>query len=152
MQNCNVEKIKILYKPISISFKEITLLSEEEYIKNRELISLMRGFWWLRSPGYYKFNATYVRSDGILYDFDVNDDRGGVRPALKMQGRHDLIPGDKIRIAEYTFTVLHGDLVLCDTCIGTSMFDYESNNFETSVIRKYLYNWAEENGIVFEKS
>lgn len=147
IQNYNAKKVETTYKPISLSIKEVTLLSKEEYIKNRELISLMRGFWWLRSPGYYKFDATYVRSDGIFYDFDVNDDHGGVRPALKIQGRHDLIPGDKIRIAEYTFTVLHGDLVLCDTCIGTSMFDYESNDFKTSVIRKYLYDWAKKNGI-----
>ena len=134
-------------------FEEITLLSEDEYLENKELIPSSRDGWWLRSPGHYKRLAKFVDGDdGLVRDYGGLIWRPfGVRPILKIRGHHDLIPGDKLKISEYTFTVLHGDLMLCDTCIGTSMFDYTSNNFKTSVIRKYLYNWAEENNITFEK-
>ena len=41
-------------------------------------------WWWLRSSGYDGYYATYVRNDGHVYvlGIDVNNDGGGVRPAL----------------------------------------------------------------------
>lgn len=149
-QNYNAEKLEISYKLISLSFKEITLLSIEEYLKNTELIHPSKGVWWLRSPGRHQVNTAFVHMDGYL-DYRYVGQDSYVRPALKILNCHNLIPGDKIRISEHTFTVLHGNLALCDTCVGESIFDNKFNNFETSVIRKYLYNWAEENNITFEK-
>ena len=41
-------------------------------------------WWWLRSPGNNDNNAAYVNNDGTLNmnGNHVNNDRGGVRPAL----------------------------------------------------------------------
>ena len=40
------------------------------------------GCWWLRSPGYYQYNATYVDSDGSRDINNVHNDYVCVRPAL----------------------------------------------------------------------
>ena len=40
------------------------------------------GYWWLRSPGYIQDSAASVNTDGSLYDRNVNNDYGVVRPAL----------------------------------------------------------------------
>ena len=40
------------------------------------------GWWWLRSPGNNQNYATYVGSDGSLYDRNVNFDNAVVRPAM----------------------------------------------------------------------
>ncbi len=44
------------------------------------------GYWWLRSPGHYSYNAAYVRSSGDVRrgGDDVNYDGVGVRPALHL--------------------------------------------------------------------
>ena len=152
MENYNTEKLEISYKPINISFEEIMLLSKNEYLENKELISPSKSKWWLCSQGFLDHTVAVVNGwsgnvDTINYTMRYSL---SVRPVLKIRSHHNLIPGDKIKISEYTFTVLHRDLALCDTCIGKSIFDNNYNDFKTSYIRKYLYNWAEENEIVFE--
>lgn len=152
--NYNVEKIEISYKPLNLSFKEITLLSEDEYLGNKKLIPLSTGFWWLRSHGIRSKLAAFVNGESgdvnVLGDYVLKE--LGVRPALRMLDCHDLIPGDKIRISGYVFTILDGNLALCDTYIGERLFDCDYNDFETSYIRRYLYVWAKEKNITFEKS
>ena len=41
-------------------------------------------YWWLRSPGYRSDHASYVISDGSVYNYGINVDEsdGAVRPAL----------------------------------------------------------------------
>ena len=144
---------KLVYQPIDIRDYTVTLLSKEEYLKNKEFIPLLKDAWWLCSQGPYDSRAMYVDGgSGDIYDFGSHVRRIlGMRPALKIQDCHNLVPGDKIRISGYVFTILHENLAICDTCICRSIFDYESNNFETSYIRSYLYNWAKENNITFKK-
>ena len=55
--------------------------------KNKQLVAKYNGiesWWWLRSPGHAPSTAAYVDSDGTVYliGSTVNNDRGGVRPAL----------------------------------------------------------------------
>jgi hypothetical protein len=40
------------------------------------------GWWWLRSPGYFRNSAAYVIDDGALSYFSVDSDNGSVRPAF----------------------------------------------------------------------
>ncbi len=44
------------------------------------------GYWWLRSPGYYSINASYVHCYGLGYGYGngVNYGYNGVRPALHL--------------------------------------------------------------------
>ena len=152
MQNYNAEKLEILYKPINISFEEITLLSEYEYFKNKKLIPPSKDYWWLCSqrirPKYVAFvsgKSGDVCDEGIYVGCTLD-----VRPALRIRDCYNLIPGDKIRISGYIFTILNEKLALCDTCIGKSIFDNESDDFETSYIKQYLYDWANHNNINFK--
>ena len=39
-------------------------------------------WWWLRSPGYYCYLASYVGPGGSLYGNDVRSTHGSVRPAF----------------------------------------------------------------------
>ena len=43
-------------------------------------------YWWLRSPGYYRINASYVRADGALcpVGYRVYHVSNAVRPALRL--------------------------------------------------------------------
>lgn len=40
------------------------------------------GWWWLRSPGIFQYNAAFVFPFGSLGSSDVDNDSGSVRPAL----------------------------------------------------------------------
>ena len=144
-------------KEIEVQFTEITLLSKEEYLANKDLISL-RSWWWLRSP--YPETSSYagfVYDDGyISYDPTGSEDVY-VRPALRYDLKScNLRPGDKVEIAGYLWTVLRGGLILCDEIAGSVPFrkDYkaeDANIYETSDVKKYIEEWAKKQGIVFER-
>ena len=141
LRDKNVEKIGVSYKSIDLSFEEITLLSKKEYFEHEKIIPLIKDGWWLRSPGLFTNNATLVfGGSGVALGSVPVHREFGVRPALRIRNCYNLIPGDKIRISEYIFTILNENLALCDTCVGKSIFNHETNNFENSVIRKYLYD------------
>ncbi|SNU08062.1 hypothetical protein SAMN06297422_11490 [Lachnospiraceae bacterium] len=42
-------------------------------------------YWWLRSPGLYTDDASFVSTTGCVYDYgNVDDTYGGIRPALRI--------------------------------------------------------------------
>ena len=56
-------------------------------------------------------------------------------------------------LAGHTWTVIADDLVLCDDIVGYACFrkDHnakDANDYEASDVKKWLENWAVENGIV----
>jgi hypothetical protein len=59
---------------------------DDQYNANRKAVDTegTASWWWLRSPGFYALNATYVNADGWIYidGNNVNLYGGGVRPAL----------------------------------------------------------------------
>ena len=67
-----------------IKIKELTLLSEKEYLDAKENVPPTKGWWWLRSPGYYQFSAALVGTDGSVnfYGNYVRDSDSAIRPAL----------------------------------------------------------------------
>lgn len=141
-----VEKPIFIYQPINVGDYEITLLSKEEYIKNRELIPLIEDFWWLRSPGNNDNKAAFVY--GVYGDVS---DRGthayskfGVRPALKIEHYEHLKPGERVRINGLVFTVLNDGILLCNVILGEVMFDETSNDYDRSYIKHWLKRWAED--------
>ena len=132
----------------------VTLLSIEEYRENKDLIPRIDGWWWwLRSPGRIQLLAAYI-NDGVIHDYgiSVNRDDGAVRPALKIGNPGLMNPGDKFECAGYTWTMLRGNLALCDSSIGETAFnDKDSNDYETSAVKRYVENWAMEEGILKKK-
>ena len=88
-------------------------------------------------------SGDYVHSDGIC-----------VRPALRILNlaSYNLHAKDTIRLAGKRWTVISDDLILCDEIVGNCAFrdDYEApdaNDYEKSDVKKWLENWAAENGI-----
>lgn len=136
---------KLIYQPVDVGDCAVTLLSKEEYLKNRELIPLVKGYWWLRSPGYVDNEAMFVYGEpGDVDDlgYDVRDDLG-VRPALKIEHHERLKPGQKVGIKGLYFTVLNDGLLLCDTIVIRIMFDRLLNDYDTSYVKHWLENtWA----------
>lgn len=132
----------------------VTLLSIEEYMENKDLIPRIDDWWWLRSPGNYQRSATIVYYDGDVCDYGdlVSGDNNAVRPALKIGNPESLNPGSKFECAGYAWTMLHGNLALCDSSIGETAFSNNgSNDYETSTVKRYVENWAKEEGILKKK-
>ena len=131
----------------------VTLLSIEEYMENKDLIPNIDVWWWLRLPGFYQYDAALVLEDGDVHDygFDVHD-LIAVRPAQKIGNPESLNPGSKFECAGYTWTMLRGNLALCDSSIGKTAFSNKSSNdYETSAAKRYVERWAMEEGILKKK-
>ena len=111
------EKRIITMEPVDIQIEEVTLLSEEEYDDCKKYIQLCEWWWWLRSPGYNQYYAARVSCVGPIYNRDVDDDRGCVRPALRISNLEssNLTPGDKFELAGYTWTVISDEIALWKT-------------------------------------
>ena len=135
---------KLIYQPIDVGDCTVTLLSKEEYLKNRELIPLAKEHWWLRSPGYVDNEAAFVfggSSDVDDLGYDVRDELG-IRPALKIEHCEQLKPGEKVEIKGLYFTALNDGLLLCDTVVAKDMFDEASNDYDWSHIKRWLESWV----------
>lgn len=150
-----VKKYVVKEEDANVTFYGITLLSKEEYLEHTNLISNNANWWWLRSPYICHNLAEYVNDDGSLGYNYVDGVGGSVRPVLIGNLKSsNLERGTKFKLAEHTWTVLNDELALCDESIGRTYFrkDWkadDANNYDTSDIKKWLYNWAEENMICF---
>ena len=143
-----------------LEVKEVTLLSIAEYEAAKEYIPMIKGWWWLRSPGSLGYRAAVVFSVGWVDTRGnyVSLTPGVVRPALRVSNLQslNLQIGDKIfDLAGHTWTVIADDLMLCDDGIGQHCFreDWEtedSNVYEASDVKKYLEEWAQENRITIQ--
>ena len=137
-----------------IEILDVILLSIEEYMENKDLIPLIDDWWWLRSPGDYQNFAAYINNDGDVNDCGSNVNRGGnaVRPALKIGNPESLNPGEKFQCAGYLWTMLRGNLALCDSSIGETAFsNKDSNDYETSAVKRYVEKWAMQEEILKKK-
>jgi hypothetical protein len=136
----------------------ITLLSLEEYEQAKKHIPMIRGWWWLRSPGGSSNSAAYVMNDGWVdtYGNGVDYTNIVVRPALLISNldSFNLKLGDRIvDFCRCDWTVIPGNMVLCDTGVGTHCFreDWgapDANDYEKSDVKAWLENWAKERGII----
>ena len=157
-----ITKQIMVEQEIDAQISEITLLSKEEYILAKEVIRPIRDWWWLRSPGYYQRPAAYGAYYGTFGRYHVDTDCGCVRPALRIRNlkSSNLKVNDKLQIAGYVWTVVIETadeiIALCDSSIGRTAFRknweaYDANNFEKSDVKKYLYKWAEQKGIIMPR-
>lgn len=145
-----IEKIITTTIPLEIEIKDITLLSIDEYEACKNTVPLVDDWWWLRSPGNYCNNVTYVDYDGYvnIYGRRANFGFCGVRPALIFESNY-LQFEDKVKILNYTWTVISNNMMLCDDVVGQTCFnkDYETdntNNYEKSDIKVWLHKWWKE--------
>ncbi|GEM_PF-3870538 len=122
--------------------ESVSLLSMDEYKKNRDLIPVVKCWWWINSPGIYKKNAMYIFIDGEIYTegYKVDSDRAGIRPVfrLKPEAAHGLKLGEKVIIGKYSATVLDNDSCLLDDVVCNHRFDIASNNWEKSELKSFI--------------
>lgn len=149
-----VEKQIISYEQMDIDITDITLLSIEEYERCMDIVPLIDGRWWLRSPGSNTSRAARVYSNGLVsnYGYDVCNDSSVVRPVVVVRLSESFNPGDKLRFAGHTWTIIAPDMALCDEGVGRCAFRKnleapDANVYEASDVKKWLEAWARENGI-----
>lgn len=149
----------ITTQDIDLVITDVTLLSIEEYEANKDSIPPIFECWWLRSPGSDSSNVANVYDDGYVNDDNVDYDNN-VRPVVALRlpesGISNLNVGDKIEMAGHTWTILRDGLALCDDVVGRAAFrkDWkakDANVYEASDIKKWLQEWATENGIKVQK-
>ena len=144
------QKLIITEKEIDIDIEDITLLSIEEYEACKDIIPPIYCSWWLRSQSRDNYSASYVSSDGSVDYFGcyVDKDDNAVRPVLIYKSSN-LQNGDKIKFADYRWTVISENMMLCDEVIGHTCFrnDWladDSNDYEKSDIKVWLEDWLEK--------
>lgn len=124
---------------------KIFLLSAEEYKKYKDKIPFVPVSWWLRSPGLLQWNAAVVlRNGGVhTYGSGVYYNAVAVRPALQIDNlkSNNLKIGDRFGEADCSWIVIDNDLAIAEVPIAWRRFDAESNNYETSEVRKFLLDW-----------
>ena len=146
---------KIVTENIYLNIEEVRLLSEEEYIKYKDDIPLLNEWWWLQPSGRNHYLATIVSYDGLLFGRCVDVACAVVRPVLIISNLKscNLSVGNKFKAANHTWTVISDTIALCDDSIGKQCFnsnrkEENSNNYETSDIKKYIDEWAEKESLV----
>lgn len=150
-----------IYEQISLEIErqieidKITLLSVEEYQTYRNMIPKINSWWWLRSPeaDYNHLCAAEVDDGGWVVNIAISL-HSGIRPVLRIKNPESafLKIGVKFRLADYAWTMLGDGLALCDDIIEECAFrkDWkatDANDYEKSDVKKYLEQWAIENGI-----
>lgn len=129
---------------------KLFLLSTEEYEKYKGVISHIKMWWWLRSPGDYSNYAASVRSGGSINYFGnfVYRDNDAVRPALRIENLRSspLKVGDRIVVYKFPFIVIDATegLAIAEVPIAFRRYDKASNDYSNSEIRQFLVEWAVE--------
>lgn len=145
----SVEEIKIedftfVHKVNINNVSEITLLSEEEWEKAKEIKSVPKyaSWWWLRSPGYFSNYATDVGYKGNISNYGdcVSDISGSVRPAFRVPNLKSEI-GSKIFVGNTLCTVIDTDYALSDTVVYQHRFDEKSNDYDKSEIKQIINSY-----------
>lgn len=80
--------------PLPVDLSDVGVTDKVWLISRKEAKSLpsrvrATGNWdwyWLRSPGCYIYNASYVYNVGVYtYGYDIDNDSGNVRPAIRIK-------------------------------------------------------------------
>ena len=148
-----VNKHITVKEPVELEIKGITLLSKDEYRRYMKNIPHLKEPWWLRSPHYDpiysdNYHADFVYEEGNLsvYGADVSEIKT-IRPALKIYTDFSKLKiGDVFEFKSKLWTIISGDLAICNTYISTYYFrrDYKAENaniYEASDIKKYIEDW-----------
>lgn len=139
---------------MDIGYKDddLFLLSKEEYEHYKRMIPHENYWWWVRSSGYNQYFAAAVDIDGsVRYrGHNVHRDDGAVRPALKYSNLESQIiqsrlHKDRFLFQEFPFRIIDEDnkIAIAEVPIAFDKFDKESNDYETSGIRRKLLKWFE---------
>ena len=129
---------------------DVTLLSQDEYVEYKDVISLITDNWWLRSLGPYSaYASVMVDNHGeVNTQYWSSSNSVGVRPVILCDLSHsNYSVGDQISLAGYSWTVLNNSMILCDGIVGRTAFRAEysapdSNDYDASDVKQWLANWV----------
>ena len=131
----------------------VSILSERELEKNKDLIRVRRPFWCQSDN-----SSDQPDRCGVIIGFDFNGARtfrrdwGSVYPLLILEKPDQLEPGSKLLYAGEEFIVLRDGLALCETellHIKASLM--QESAFEQTPLAKMLEQWFEDNGNLAQK-
>ena len=125
------------------------LLSVEEVRKVDKEFRKAEYYWWLRSAGKVEDKAAFVYGE-----FGYEDDTGifvklefGVRPTLYLESAIS----KSFKLAGHNWINVFDNVYLCEDFIGKSVFNNsDDNNYEGSVVQKYVLSWCKSKGIEFD--
>ena len=140
---------QIICKDMDIDIKGITLLSREEFEKNKEWIpaTFNNISWWLRSKGCCDDYVCYVDSDNLIHDDGYVDLSKDLRPVLLFNTTTEINPGDEFLLFARDWVVLetslNGNFMAISLNLepnGNHYFNEygKSNDYENSIIKEYL--------------
>lgn len=130
----------------TIKINEFTLLTSEEFKKYKKLIPIsFDDNWWLKDADigvwvHYVNKANSVTSGGV-------DSNYGLRPVIKFEG--DIPIGDSFYFNNISYIVIDNGLAIASRPIIKTMFDYCSNNYKKSLIKRkldWLFIFCHEEG------
>ena len=138
----------------------VTLLSDKEYETSVGVIPMLGKRFWLQSPAGYDYPNkkadTMCAMVGVVGANNKVSDNGskadtkqGVRPALLIDNSVlKLKTNDKVTINDLTYTVVSDTKILCDSIIGTTVFnrtaaEEKDCSFENSDLKLWLEKWLD---------
>lgn len=144
----NIRKLEDYVKKLDeekVGYKEdqLFLLSKEEYAKYADVIPECQTTWWLRSPSSDDMIVTTIVcvTHPVSFGNFVSYTTAGIRPALKIN-TYDYKVGEIIVYKKSPFTVIDKDLCVATVPIDFDVFDEENNDYKTSKVRKFLFDFA----------
>lgn len=124
---------------------KIFLMSMGEYRNYRTLIPEINTNWWLRSAGDNNFSAAIVNHNGSgnTSGKDVAYNGVAVRPILNVEDADtsNLKFGDRIIRCGFPWIVIEKGYVIAEVPIAFRRFDVNSNDYDTSEVRRFLLDW-----------
>lgn len=135
-------------KKATVSIQGISILSVEEFEKNKDLIRVRKPFWCLVNE-----SQNHQGRCGVIIGPDIGGLRvyerewGSVYPVLILGHSYQLTPGSKLIYAGERFTVLHDGLALCDSeYIRMKLPLFNTQTYEETYLSKALSKWFRDNG------
>ena len=136
---------------------KIELLTEQQYLAYKHLISSACWCWWLSTPvSDNDWWLHIVERDGKIYHANCCQSNVSIRPCCTVSvdsdnpiywKRRNSLIGTKIKMGQYEWTILDvisgSLLMLCDSLMGEHGFDLYTNIWEKSELKR----WLETEGI-----
>lgn len=128
--------------------ESICLLSTAEAEELPQWMLANGTFWWLCSSGDKPTWAATVYGSGVIDSegFVINDHCFGIRPVLRIKNLDtmNLKVGEVVEVFNCMAQYIGNNSVLLCENIGEGIFDWKSNNYEKSEIRRVVELWLEE--------
>lgn len=134
---------------MTITILDFKLLSIEEALKLDKDTRMIKGNWWLRTPGHLNYIETFVYSNG-----DINrigkyiKSRFKVRPAFYLKDN----VGRQFKLSNHYWINVFDNVYLCKDFISDQIFSHDSNNYKESNISNYLTYWFIHNNLELNTS